>query len=155
MPKTNRKKGILRRSARGLDVIIRLLAEDTPLGRCRSYQVYHDEKYLRYPLIDHESVWKVVDGKQRSYMMVSHAYLNARSISQLEVLQEKLSGKGATLIVRDAKWGGQHDIKQVFIMEHNVPQDEVLALPYGFFDDRCSCPSEPTATTQKERGQIS
>jgi hypothetical protein len=120
-----------------MNKICKLMAK----GRHKKISDYMNERLLRYPLIDHESVWKV-KGRARDvsmYMLVSHSYWNPRSMEQLEELQAR--HKNVTVIVRDAVWGGEHKIKQVFVMGSQMPVDQVLGLPYDFFDDRCSAPS--------------
>ena len=148
MPRALKKEkpGAFLRRCGDPDMITRMLA-DTPNShqfshtkRFRKHLIYSEMRFLRYPLIDHETTWRASRSGKGSEVgvLVSHAYWNEASIEQLQELQERLNGSGTTVVVRDAVWSGIHDIKQVFIMGSEVPQEDVLALPYDFFDDRCS-----------------
>lgn len=111
----------------------------TPL----QYRLYHAERRMRYPLIDHDTVYKVVgsDRSKNAYFLVSHPYWDESSEEQLQDLLKISSENNIKVVTRDGLWGARkHAIKQVFIFGANVDADRVLSLPYDFFDDRCSAP---------------
>lgn len=145
MPTKPGNPGKFLRKSGDCDTACRLLS-DVPYKKNSArdkLQVYKAERWLGYPLIDHETYWRVVGGPKNatSEMVVSHAYWNERSIEQLEGLRERIKCNGTSVVIRDAIWCDQREIKQVFIMGSNVPQEAVLGLPYDHFDDRCSPPS--------------
>ena len=111
------------------------------------HRVVIGRKANGYPLIDHDTMYKVKTSKLHCNpasfrFLVSHAYWNPRSEAQLVELQASIDKSDLKfgIVTRDAKWGGEN-IKQVFVFGHHVPVPAVLALPYDHFDSRCSAPS--------------
>lgn len=97
---------------------------------------------LQSPMIDRDSVWKYIRPTYREsfYLLVSHtgpwsieAELQATELA-------RVAGDCVDVVVRDAVWDMRLAIKQVFVMGLDVPRDKVLALPYDFFEMRCSQP---------------
>lgn len=108
-----------------------------------SCQMFHEweSSMLRYPLLDHASVWKVKGGRARGmYFVVCHSYWNDRSEEQFGDLKDTLEGSSWTVLSRDAVWDNREatPFRQVFVMGRDVPPGEVLSMPYDRFDSRCS-----------------
>lgn len=99
-----------------------------------------EKEVFRYPIVDHSVVWKWRGKRTKGlYFLVSHAYWNERSEEQLKTIQEGLEGSTWTLVSRDAVWNGLKDtpFKQIFIFGEQVVKDDVLSMPYDYFDTRC------------------